>query len=79
VLLARDAGRPEIVPTPVMIPPPGGTPSYMPTPASWLNSRNGEPGSSSAAIRSRGSNWLRSLCSLRARSDPPAAAAARRR
>ena len=46
----------------VMMLPPGGTPSYRPSPASWPNSRNGEPGSSTAASRSRGSSWPRCWC-----------------
>src|SRR6202142_2421480 len=70
--------RPDTMQTPVTMLPPGGTPSYMPSPASWQNSRNGEPGSSSAEMRSRGKSCLRSLWSRRARSGPPSMAAARR-
>ena len=43
--------RPATRPMPVMMPAPGTSSPYMPCAASWENSRNGEPGSSSASIR----------------------------
>src|SRR6478735_1549797 len=43
----------------------------MPYAASGLSSRNGLPGSSSASIRSRASILPRSVCLVRADSDPP--------
>src|SRR6185503_6087788 len=47
--------RPETRPTPQMIEAQCTSPPYMPQAASWPTSRKGEPGSSSARTRSRGS------------------------
>jgi hypothetical protein len=66
--------RPQTFPTPVIMVAPGGTPSYMSAPASCPSSKKGDPGSSRAVMRSRGSICPRLLCSLRAFSDPPASA-----
>src|SRR6185312_12963072 len=63
-------------PMPVTSPAPGAAPSYMPCAASGENSRNGEPASSSARMRSRGSSLPRSVCFARALSPPPSAACA---
>jgi hypothetical protein len=43
----------------------------MPSAASGDNSRNGDPGSSSAVMRSRASSLPRSVCLVRAFSPPP--------
>ena len=45
----------------------------MPSAASAENSRKGEPGSSRALMRSRGSSLPRSVCLARAFSPPPRA------
>src|SRR5712692_11652121 len=65
---------PETRPTPVMMPAPGASSSYMPKAASCESSRNGEPGSSSKRKRSRGSSFPRAVCLARAGSSPPCAA-----
>ena len=49
---------------------------YIPYAASGLSSRNGLPGSSSVSIRSRASILPRSVCLVRADSDPPCQARA---
>ena len=49
-----------------------------PSPASSASSRNGEPGSISASMRSRASSLPRSRCFCRADSGPPIRAALRR-
>ena len=56
---------------PVMMPAAAMASSYMPYAASCENSRNGEPGSSSARTRSRGSSLPRATCFARAASPPP--------
>eukprot|EP00962_Isochrysis_galbana_P017724 scaffold5098_cov112-Isochrysis_galbana.AAC.2 len=58
--------------------PPDGTCSapYSPWPASWESSRKGEPTSSRASIRCRGSNLPREACSAAARTPPPCSATA---
>src|SRR5690348_6768463 len=61
-------------PMPVSRPAAGAAPSYMPCAASGESSRNGEPGSSSARMRSRDSSLPRAVCFSRALSPPPAAA-----
>src|SRR3954471_21297822 len=58
-------------PTPVITPEPGASLSYMPIAASGDSSRNGEPGSSSARTRSRGSSLPRDTWRLRLCSPPP--------
>src|SRR5271154_3876454 len=70
--------RPEMRPTPVMIPAALISSSYMPLAASGDSSRNGVPGSISVVTRSRGSNLPRARWRSRARADPPSAALARR-
>src|SRR6266581_1533095 len=65
---------PDTRPTPVMMPAPGASSSYMPKAASCESSRKGEPGSSSRRRRSRGSNFPRARCFACAASSPPCAA-----
>src|SRR5690242_10487744 len=61
--------RPATRPIPVTIPAPGASPSYIPCAASGESSRNGEPGSRRASIRSRTNIFF---CSAwRSRPDPP--------
>ena len=56
---------------PVTIPAAGTSPPYRPKAASCENSRNGEPGSISAATRSRGSSLPRATWRSRATAPPP--------
>src|SRR4051794_31578921 len=63
--------RPATRPTPVTIPAPGASPSYIPCAASGESSRNGAPLSSSRSTRSRGSSLPREVWRSRARSPPP--------
>src|SRR5262245_8387756 len=63
---------PSTVPMPVTMPALGASASYRPFAASGLNSRNGEPGSSSRSIRSRTGSLPRSRCRAMDRSSPPA-------
>ena len=65
--------RPETRPMPVMRPAPGSSSPYTPCAASAESSRNGEPGSSSAAMRSRASSLPALVCLSRAAALPPAA------
>ena len=62
---------PQTRPMPVMMPAPGASLLYMPIAASCAISRNGDPGSSSARTRSRGSILPRAVCRARACSPPP--------
>src|SRR6185503_2421306 len=65
-------------PTPVMSPAAGTGSPYASHAASGESSRNGAPGSSSAATRSRGKSLPRPWCLLRAAASPPARACASR-
>ena len=72
----RHAGQgggtnPWMRPMPVTTPPDGTGESYISQAASGDNSRNGEPSSSRALMRSRGSILPRSRCFLMAFSPPP--------
>ena len=69
--------RPEMRPTPVMMPAPWMSFAYMSSAASGDSSRNGEPGSISRSTRSRGSSLPRATWRSRCLSGPPAAASAR--
>src|SRR5258708_23863366 len=63
--------RPATRPMPQMIPAEAMRSSYMSHAASCENSRNGEPGSSSERMRSRGRSLPRPLWRSRATSPPP--------
>src|SRR5512145_2028255 len=63
--------RPQTRPMPQMMDAEWTSPLYMPQAASWPISRNGEPGSSSLATRSRGSILPRAVCLSRAAWSPP--------
>src|SRR5690348_2161421 len=65
--------QPLTRPMPVMSPAAGAASSYMPCAANGDSSRNGEPGSSRARMRSRGSSLPRATCFSRAFSPPPSA------
>ncbi len=65
--------RPETRPIPVMRPAPGRSSPYTPCAARAESSKNGEPGSSSAAMRSRASSLPALRCLSRAAALPPAA------
>src|ERR1700681_517791 len=59
-----------------MMPADAMAPSYMPKAASCENSRNGEPESTSARIRSRGSSFPRATCFADAVLPPPSSTVA---
>src|SRR5919202_843235 len=65
-LATTTTSRPATRPMPVMIPAAGASPPYMPCAASGESSRNGLPGSSRAATRSRGSSLPLAECRSRA-------------
>src|SRR6185312_10939088 len=69
--------QPLTRPMPVMSPAAGAASSYIPCAASGDSSRNGEPGSSRARMRSRGSSLPRATCFSRALAPPPSAVRAR--
>src|SRR5690348_742819 len=73
-LATTTISRPCTRPMPVSRPAAGAASSYMPCAASGESSRNGEPGSSRARMRSRGSSLPRAACLSRAFAPPPAAA-----
>src|SRR5471032_2499251 len=62
---------PAILPMPVITPAPGASSLYMPYAASCDSSRNGVPGSSNWAMRSRGSSLPRDTCLSREACPPP--------
>ncbi len=68
--------RPMTRPMPAISPAAGTSPPYMPCAASGPSSRKGEPGSSRASTRSRGSILPRSRWRTRAAGPPPSRARA---